>query len=125
MAFSYFEWIAIIGMISTVISTLFARGYLNFHWIYLLFSLVFLSSNKQLTFSGSIFISDFFAVALITFYWLFTTRFYDGRPVTNWYDPNYSGFYIFLLFLFLWYSKLKFFSVLVLASGFLLLILNY
>lgn len=119
------DFFVIANLLVVVIATYLTRGYVNFHWIYLFFAYFYFKNNNSIhinrTFNVVVLLAAFFA----SLFWMYNTRFYDGRPVTNWFDPNYSGFYVFVLFLLLWYSNLKFFSLIILFSGFLLLSRSY
>jgi|GEM_PF-4521387 len=111
-------------IINIVFLTILIRKYINFHWIYLFFAyFYFYKKNIELNqiFRRLVLTIVFFSVI----YQLLTTRFMGIRPVINWYDPNYSGFFLFLLFLFLKYENMKIMSIIIFITGFFTLSRSY
>lgn len=105
------------------ILTYICRKYINFHGIYLLFAYIYMKEdiivNKKL--KKNLLIIVFFSVI----YQLVTIRFLGVRPVINWYDPNYSSFYLFCLFLLLKKENMRYMASIILISGFFTLSRNY
>ncbi len=114
-----FDFIIFALILSVVLFTILTRKYINFHWIYLIFAYIFFYKDIKLNenFKKLVLTIVFFSVI----YQISTIRFDGIRPVINWYDPNYSGFFIFVLFLFLRYEKMRIMSYIILALGFLTL----
>jgi len=77
--------------------------------------------NLNQRFKKSVLTVVFFSVI----YQLATLRFMEIRPVINWQDPNFSGFFLFLLFLFLKYEKMRVMSYIIFIAGFLTLSRSY
>lgn len=106
-----------------VLLTLRYRNYINFHWIYLLFAYMYI--DKEIYINKYIRIIVIYVTFLAIVYQMSTLRFMYIRPVINWYDPNYSGFFIFCFFLLLRKEKMQILSFLIFLSGFLTLSRNY
>lgn len=114
------DFIVFFLIICIVLYTFISRQYINFHWIYLIFAYIyFYHKDIQLNQKFKKIVLTIVFVAVI--YQLITIRFDGVRPVINWYDPNYSGFFIFVLFLFLRYEKMRIMSYIILFVGFLTL----
>lgn len=116
--FIFFSLILCIALL-----TLLTRNYFNFHWIYLIFAYIYFNKHIELNqkFRKRVLTVVFFSVI----YQLLTLRFMLIRPVINWYDPNFSGFFLFVLFLFLKYEKMRIMSYVILFSGLLTLSRGY
>lgn len=110
-------------LLSTVLLTFLIRNYVNFHWIYLIFAYIYFNKNIELNEKFKKIILTIVSFSVL--YQLSTLRFMDIRPVINWYDPNYSGFFLFILFLFLKFEKMKIMSYVILISGLLTLSRGY
>jgi len=112
-------------LIELVLITFFYRKYFIFHWIYLLFSYIYFNDKTYIYINGKIKKIMLFIVVISILYQLSKIRFLGVLPVINWYDPNYSGFFIFCLFLLLEKENMRILSKIILLSGFLTLSRNY
>lgn len=115
--------IYIFACLLCVCMVFFFRYYIVVHWIYLLISLYVVLSKKQLS-KSVLFVTILLSCGSII-YQLSIYRFFDGRPVLSYIDPNYSSYYIFCLFLFAWLSGYKKISILLIFCGFMTLSRNY
>lgn len=104
-------------------TVLLIRSYVIIHWVYLLISLYVAKTdchlNRKLV-KVSIFLS-FCSILMQLAYF----RFFDGRPVLSYIDPNYSGYCIFCLFLFSWYSNCRKIAICLILCGLLTLSRNF
>lgn len=119
------DFLLMLVMMASVLMTLIFRGYFNFHWIYILFAYFYFKDNVNSIIPINIRKNVLVLSSFITLLWLLSIRFVDGRPVTNWFDPNYSGFFIFILFMFLRFEGMKLLSYIILIAGFLTLSRSY
>lgn len=106
-----------------VLLTLIYRNYINFHWIYLLFAYMYMDKDTYINkYTKNVVI---YVTFLSIIYQMSTLRFMFVRPVINWYDPNYSGFFLFCFYLYLRKENRKILSLIVFILGFLTLSRNY
>lgn len=102
-----------------------SAGYVNVHAVFLI-SILFLSKIPRENFLT---IDDlkypFYLALIVTIFGLAFYRFDGFRPTTTWIDPNYSGFYIFILFSISRLLKLKFLSMIIVVLGLLTLSRNF
>lgn len=99
-----------------------ARNYVIVHWIYLFISfyIAFASINlNKKVLKISVYLS-FCSVVLQLVYFRFS-----GRPVLSYIDPNYSGYYIFCLFLYTWFNNYKKIALCLILCGLLTLSRNF
>lgn len=101
----------------------FIRSYIIVHWIYLLISLYIVNSKEQLN-ASILKVTVYLAFSSVLFQ-LSVFRFFDGRPVLSYIDPNYSSYYIFCLFLFCWFSGFRKIALCLIFCGFMTLSRTY
>lgn len=77
------------------------RSYIVIHWVYL-FICFYIAKSEQLLNRKIVKITIFLAFCSVLFQMIYF-RTSDGRFVLSYIDPNYSGYFIFCLFLFSWY----------------------
>lgn len=95
------------------------RFYIVVHWIYLFICLYIVLSQGRVNakmLKISIYLTFFSLLLQLAFF-----RFVDGRPVLSYIDPNYSSYYIFCFFLFIWFLGYKKLAILLILCGLLTL----
>lgn len=98
------------------------RNYVIVHWIYLLISFYITFSSINLN-KKVLRISVYLSFCSVVLQ-LVCFRF-SGRPVLSYIDPNYSGYYIFCLFLFTWFNNYKKIALCLLLCGLVTLSRNF